>query len=92
MNKVENLEIKNSNQMDDRYTDFTTMLNGGNDLILIIGVVVSQVIGVAMLLISGFWLGEYRGGFAWNAKLVFNYHPILMSIGLIFFFGNCKSY
>ena len=76
--------------MENRYVEFEAMLNNNNNKIFMIGVIVSQVIGIAMTLIVGLWLGQYQGGYKWDAKNVFNYHPLLMTIGLILFFGECK--
>ena len=39
----------------------------------------------------GVWMSSlYRGGFAWQDKpqYEFNWHPLLMTIGLIFLYGN----
>ena len=37
-------------------------------------------------------MNNYRHGFTWrdNPKLEFNWHPLLMTIGLIFLYGNGK--
>jgi cytochrome b-561 len=36
------------------------------------------------------WMGSY-GGFGWTDEpaLQFNYHPMFMSIGIIFLYGEC---
>ena len=49
-------------------------------------VVLSQILGLAAVLLTGIWMGEYSGGFAWteNPKKEFNYHPLLMVLGLVF--------
>lgn len=36
-----------------------------------------------------FWTLCYRGGFGWSdVNIKFNWHPVLMTIGMIFMFGN----
>lgn len=36
-----------------------------------------------------FWTLYYRGGFGWSdVNLKFNWHPMLMTVGMIFMFGN----
>ena len=38
----------------------------------------------------GIWTGHHLGGFAWqkNPGLEFNWHPLLMTIGMIYLYGN----
>ena len=55
---------------------------------LIIGTVVVQALGTILLVLSGVWMSE-SGGFGWTPKQVFNYHPLFMTIGMIYLFGNC---
>ena len=49
-----------------------------------------QVCGITAVILMGIWMNHYRKGFAWqeNPKLEFNWHPLLMTIGLIFMYGN----
>lgn len=51
---------------------------------------VAQICGIGIVILMGVWTSVYRGGFAWqeNSKLQFNWHPLLMSIGLIYLYGN----
>ncbi|XP_050544159.1 transmembrane ascorbate-dependent reductase CYB561-like isoform X2 [Daktulosphaira vitifoliae] len=49
---------------------------------------ISQVIGIVIILAMYYWLEFYRGGFGFGAKVIFNWHPLLMTIGFIFFFAN----
>lgn len=51
---------------------------------------ISQVIGIVSVILVGVWCGVYRGGFAWTEKpgLQFNWHPLLMTLGMIFLYGN----
>ncbi|XP_072843082.1 transmembrane ascorbate-dependent reductase CYB561 [Pogona vitticeps] len=53
------------------------------------GVAASQVLGLAVITMTGAWLGQYQGGLAWeNASLQFNVHPLCMVIGLVFLQGD----
>ena len=49
-----------------------------------------QVAGITAVILMAYWMGDLRGGFAWqdNPKYEFNWHPLLMTIGLIFLYGN----
>ncbi len=52
---------------------------------------VSQGLGVLAVVLTGVWMGHYRGGFAWSdddASLRFNWHPLLMVLGLVYLYGN----
>lgn len=54
--------------------------------------ILTQIIGLIMIILVGVWMGSYRGGFSWSKpSLTFNYHPFFMTLGLIFFYGDCKS-
>lgn len=58
-------------------------------LIFIIGIVLVQVIGLIMIILAGIWIGRHQWGFAWtDNKTVFNYHPLFMTIGMIFLYGD----
>ncbi|XP_050434682.1 transmembrane ascorbate-dependent reductase CYB561-like isoform X2 [Adelges cooleyi] len=49
----------------------------------------SQVFGIAILVMMFYWLNFYRGGFGFSeAKIIFNFHPMLMSIGFIYLFAT----
>ena len=53
-----------------------------------IGIIASQVVGLLMVILVGSWMGSYRGGFGWDISTVFNYHPLFMTIGMIFLYGD----
>jgi cytochrome b-561 len=52
--------------------------------------ILTQIVGLIMVILVGVWMGNYRGGFAWssNPSLQFNYHPLFMTMGFIFFYGD----
>ncbi|XP_031431141.1 transmembrane ascorbate-dependent reductase CYB561 [Clupea harengus] len=49
----------------------------------------SQLLGVASVVITGVWMGHYRGGYAWDgSRQEFNVHPLCMVLGMIFLYGD----
>lgn len=55
--------------------------------------IVTQLIGVFILILIASWVGLYLDGFGWNyenVKVLFNWHPLCMTLGMIFLYGNCK--
>uniref|UniRef100_A0A1B0G1W5 Cytochrome b561 domain-containing protein n=1 Tax=Glossina morsitans morsitans TaxID=37546 RepID=A0A1B0G1W5_GLOMM len=52
--------------------------------------VLTQLIGLTMIVLMGCWIGVHMGGLAGtsNPSIEFNWHPLLMTIGLIFLYGN----
>ncbi|KAL7378766.1 hypothetical protein ABVT39_018324 [Epinephelus coioides] len=50
---------------------------------------VSQVLGLAAVVLTGVWMGHYHGGFAWDgSSREFNLHPLCMVLGLVFLHGD----
>lgn len=45
--------------------------------------------GVASVVLTGVWMGHFRGGFAWDGSAQeFNLHPLCMVLGLVFLQGD----
>ncbi|XP_015116736.1 cytochrome b561 isoform X1 [Diachasma alloeum] len=51
---------------------------------------VTEAIGGALIVLVFVWITHFRGGFAWSSdvKLQFNWHPFLMTVGLVFLYAN----
>lgn len=52
--------------------------------------IISQLVGVVAIVLMICWIGIHLGGFAWTSQpgVQFNWHPLLMTIGMIFLYGN----
>ncbi|XP_049806525.1 transmembrane ascorbate-dependent reductase CYB561 [Schistocerca nitens] len=50
----------------------------------------AQLTGTAAVVMVVVWAGYYKGGFSWrsNPSVEFNWHPVLMLIGMVFLLGN----
>uniref|UniRef100_A0A3B5KCG0 Transmembrane ascorbate-dependent reductase CYB561 n=1 Tax=Takifugu rubripes TaxID=31033 RepID=A0A3B5KCG0_TAKRU len=49
----------------------------------------SQVLGLVSVVLAGVWMGQYKGGFAWDGSAQqFNVHPLCMVLGLVFLQGD----
>ena len=59
------------------------ILNGKECPSFWIALALTELVGVTMAVLVGVWMGVYQGGFSWDPKLVFNYHPLLMTIGMV---------
>ena len=55
-----------------------------------LGFIIAQVVGLIMVILGGSWMGSYHKGFGWDISTVFNYHPLFMSIGMIYLYGDGK--
>ncbi|MEQ2246103.1 hypothetical protein ILYODFUR_034729, partial [Ilyodon furcidens] len=63
--------------------------HGGSVFAVLVGA--SQVLGLVSVVLTGVWMGHYRGGFAWDGSAQeFNLHPLCMVLGLIFLHGDGK--
>jgi len=52
----------------------------------------AEGVGAVTVILVTVWAGHYRGGFTWrsNPSIQFNWHPVLMTLGMIFLYANCK--
>ena len=50
----------------------------------------AEITGIILVVWMGYWRGVLHDGFAWegDSKKQFNWHPFLLTIGLLFFYGN----
>lgn len=53
-----------------------------------LGFIAVQVVGLVMVILSGVWMSAYHGGYGWDEATVFNYHPLFMTMGMIFLYGD----
>ncbi|KAK9505303.1 hypothetical protein O3M35_009391 [Rhynocoris fuscipes] len=51
---------------------------------------VTQAVGILAVILVAIWTSKFRGGFAGRSAphLEFNWHPLFMTIGLIYLFGS----
>ncbi|XP_062550116.1 transmembrane ascorbate-dependent reductase CYB561-like [Armigeres subalbatus] len=51
---------------------------------------ITQLVGLAVVIMTGCWVGVHQGGVAWNEQpsIQFNWHSLLMTIGLIYLYGT----
>lgn len=53
---------------------------------------ITQMVGITIIILMGAWISLFLGGFGWSTPSIeFNWHPMLMTIGMIYLFGNCKQ-
>ncbi|XP_011685692.1 PREDICTED: cytochrome b561-like isoform X2 [Wasmannia auropunctata] len=50
----------------------------------------TEACGALLIVLVAVWTGYYRNGFSWRSipELEFNWHPLLMIIGLVFLYAN----
>ncbi|XP_025204829.1 cytochrome b561-like isoform X2 [Melanaphis sacchari] len=50
---------------------------------------ICQIVGLLLVFSVFYWILNFRGGFGFSdAKIIFNWHPLLMTIGFIYLFAN----
>lgn len=52
--------------------------------------ILTEVVGAVLIVAVAIWTLNVRGGVSWtsNPSLMFNWHPLLMTIGLVFLYAN----
>lgn len=53
--------------------------------------VTAQILGLLSVVGVFYWCFAYGGGFALSGSALFNWHPLFMTIGMLYLLGNCKS-
>lgn len=55
---------------------------------------ITEFLGAVVVILVIVWTSYYRNGFAWRSapQLEFNWHPLLMIIGLVYLYGNGKHF
>ena len=50
----------------------------------------TQTLGIILVILTGYWRGVFHDGFGWQGDALkqFNWHPFLLTIGLVFLYGN----
>lgn len=53
---------------------------------------IMQMIGAVIIILTVCWVFLHLNGLSWSATpaIQFNWHPLLMTIGMIYLYGNCK--
>ncbi|XP_058832799.1 plasma membrane ascorbate-dependent reductase CYBRD1 [Topomyia yanbarensis] len=51
---------------------------------------ITQMVGATVIVLVGSWIGAHLNGLAWTSRpsVQFNWHPLLMTMGMIFLYGN----
>ncbi|XP_053687592.1 plasma membrane ascorbate-dependent reductase CYBRD1 [Sabethes cyaneus] len=51
---------------------------------------ITQMVGATIVILVGSWIGAHLNGLAWTSQpsVQFNWHPLLMTMGMIFLYGN----
>lgn len=67
-------------------------MSNGSSLLFYFLVFLAEILMFGLLSLVLFWAVYYRGGFGWRDQLSleFNFHPVLMICGFIFFSGHGK--
>lgn len=72
----------------DQITESQTQSQSLEGFIPLLGL--TEALGALLVILVLVWTTYFRGGFAWTStpSLEFNWHPLLMTIGLVFLYAN----
>lgn len=88
-NRGENVQgnVENNAQMQTVKMDNDDSVSLSNFKVLYL---ITQLSGITLIILMISWISIHLGGFAGTSspKIEFNWHPLLMTIGLIFLYGN----
>lgn len=52
---------------------------------------IQHMVGVTIIILMCAWVSLFLGGFGTShPSIEFNWHPVLMTIGMVYMYGNCK--
>lgn len=52
---------------------------------------VQHMVGVTIVILMCAWVTLFLGGFGYSQpQLEFNWHPVLMTVGMVYMYGNCE--
>lgn len=54
--------------------------------------VIAHIVGLLSILLVFYWCVAFAGGFGLSGGPLFQWHPLLMSIGFIYLLGNGRFY
>lgn len=50
--------------------------------------VFAEIVGLLAIVLVFFWCVKFNSGFGFESQPLFNWHPLFMTIGLIYLMGN----
>ena len=87
MDEIKNQETPQSTSVEEPIPHAATVEENNNFLYLL--VLIFEVLCLSTLILLVCWGQVYFGGYAWDGTgLMFNWHPLLMVIGMIILYGN----
>lgn len=52
---------------------------------------IQHMVGVTIIILMCAWVSLFLGGFGTShPSIEFNWHPVLMTVGMVYMYGNCE--